>query len=970
MAELAIEISKTAVETLVNKVKSAIKEEAEKWQIVERDIVFIKDEFEMMQSFLNTASRESMKNQVARTWVRQVRDLSYDTEDCIEFVIHLDTKRLFWRRLLRSNMVQTLLPLDQAVAEIKQLKARAEQVNQRNMRYNLIGNSGEQEQQTSAPSKSSMDIFFKPRDAFDKHNSFSDLTGFLNIEEQDLQVVSVCGTGGDLGTISIIKKAYDDPDICKKFVCRAWVKMMNPFNPQEFIRSLLAGLYSPQEQGACVGVNVLASMKTTQDSILVDFMTRLQKNKYFIVIEDLRSVVEWNTIRSLLLDMNNGSRIIVSTQKLDIASLCTGQPYHVSLLREFSTDHSVYTFYKDLRKIPQDNKQIDCTCESVRDEDSKNWQEKHWQEKHSLFGRNSELNKLFQQLVINYGERLIVMSVCGIVGVGKSFLFQAFCNHHASKNAFMFRAKVNAPHPFDIMNFCRNLVLCFKLPSPDDETLIVLCWKHLEENQCLLVIDALWSKEDWDLIEANLISRDSKSCIIVITRDESIARHCAMSEDAMCNVQGLEADAALRLFEKDFPQVLKKCIFYLKVFTQSSTIRRSRLVRRWIAEGYSVGTDSNSIVEYTEKLIHELATLGMMEHAPETPTVAGDRTSCQINSLFLDYIISQETEENIFLPLEVSVLLGESGLSTERAGQHLAIASSWKRDKFVFDSLDFSQLRSLTVSREWRTFFISDRMRVLRVLDLEETNVKDEDIEQIVKQVPRLKFLSLRRCMSLSCLPESLGDLRQLETLDIRHTPVTKLPKSIKKLNRLQYIRASTRVEFAGHEPSTQRRSIHGHLDVCDGIVVPRGIGSLTALHTFGVLNISARGGKAILNALKNLTQLHKLGVSGMNRSNIKGFFSAIATHSHLQSLSLQLHKDKDYDWLDSAAWSTPGQFCELKVLEIACSSNLHVKFAEREMNDLELLKVHRLDGSSLQLSGIEHPSPAFAQTCLAQGFI
>lgn len=357
---------------------------------------------------------------------------------------------------------------------------------------------------------------------------------------------------------------------------------------------------------------------------------------------------------------------------------------------------------------------------------------------------------------------------------------------------------------------------------------------------------------------------------------------------------------------------------------------------------------------------------------------------------------------------------GGSSLNTQRAGQHLAIGSSWKRDKFVFDSLDFSQLRSLTVCREWRAFFVSDRMRVLRVLDLEETNVQDEDIEQIVKHLPRLKFLSLRRCMSLSCLPESLGDLRQLETLDIRHTPVTKLPKSIKKLQKLQYIRASTRVEFGGHEPSTQRRNSHGHLDVYDGIVVPRGIGSLTALHTFGVLNISVRGGKAILNALKNLTQLHKLGVSGINRSNIKGFFSAIASHSHLDSLSLQLHKDKDYDWLenkitppenlrrlkmhvhvekfqhwsclkvlgqirrlqslslrfktdqdvdlqfcdrlDSAAWSTPGQFCELKVLEIACSSSLHVKFAEREMNDLELLKVHCLDGSSLQLSGIEHP--------------
>ncbi|KAF8749754.1 hypothetical protein HU200_012554 [Digitaria exilis] len=792
-------------------------------------------------------------------------------------------------------MVQTLLPLDQAVAEIKQLKARAEEVNQRNLRYNLIGNSGEQEQQKSAASQSSMDIFIKPRDAFDKHSGLSDLTRFLTTEEQALQVVSVCATGGDLGTISIIKKAYDHQDICQKFDCRAWVKLMNPFNLQEFIRCLLAGFFanvSPQEQGAYVGVNMLASMKTTQDSILVDSMMRLRKNTYLIVIEDVSSVVEWNAIRSLLVDMNNGSRIVVSTQQLEIASLCTGQPYHVSLLREFSTDHCLHVLQDPstnstaslfmLSSYMQDSKHIECTCKSEMENNSK-----HWHEKHSLFGRHSEVKKLFQQLAVNYGERLIVISVCGIVGVGKSFLVQAFCNHYDLEDAFKFRIMVNAPHPFDIMNFCKNLVQCFELTSPEDEGVIVLCWKHLEEHPCLLVIDGLRSKEDWDLIEPNLLSRASKSCIIVITREESIARHCAMSEDAMYNVQGLEVSAALRLFEKeakshiepsrwdsnimeearllinkcgrlpklivalgeylakvpngngiweaqrlnanfmyalktrkgldsfgdvltwmystfqDFPQVLKKCIFYPSIFTQSSTIRRSRLVRRWIAEGYSVGTDSNSMVEYTEKLIHELATLGMMEHSPQTATVAGDKTSCQINSLFLDYIISRETEENIFLPLEVFVLRGESSLNTQRAGQHLAIASSWKRDKFVFDSLDFSQLRSLTVSREWRTFFVSDRMRVLRVLDLEETNVKDEDIEQIVKQLPRLKFLSLRRCMNLSCLPESLGDLRQLETLDIRHTPVSRLPKSIKRLKKLQYIRASTRVEFTGHEPST-----------------------------------------------------------------------------------------------------------------------------------------------------------------------
>ena len=64
-----IGVSRALIEALVEKAKSAMKQEAEQWHTLEREIVFIKDEFEMMKSFLNTADGERMKNQVARTWV-------------------------------------------------------------------------------------------------------------------------------------------------------------------------------------------------------------------------------------------------------------------------------------------------------------------------------------------------------------------------------------------------------------------------------------------------------------------------------------------------------------------------------------------------------------------------------------------------------------------------------------------------------------------------------------------------------------------------------------------------------------------------------------------------------------------------------------------------------------------------------------------------------------------------------------
>ncbi|CAN6363422.1 unnamed protein product [Urochloa humidicola] len=272
-------------------------------------------------------------------------------------------------------------------------------------------------------------------------------------------------------------------------------------------------------------------------------------------------------------------------------------------------------------------------------------------------------------------------------------------------------------------------------------------------------------------------------------------------------------------------------------------------------------------------------------------------------------------EENLVFALE-----GHCKKDIQRTGRHLAIDNSWDRDRSVFESIDLSLLRSLTVFGKWESFITSDKMKLLRVLDLEDVSsgVTNGDVKQIVKQLPRLKFLSLRGCKEISHLPGSLGGLKQLQTLDIRETSVIKLPKSIIKLEKLQYIRAGTakhhQASDAAENPPAApaappmsspcatlgsssylpKLRIHHRHGSHSGVKVPRGIGKLSSLHTLGVVNIHASGDDGIVEELKNLTQLHKLGVSGINRKNSEKFFSDISSLVHLESLSLKMQANQD----------------------------------------------------------------------------
>jgi hypothetical protein len=366
-ADLVLGLAKSAVEGTLSAAKSAIEEEKKLKKHMQRDLMLISDEFEMMHSFLNV-SRERASNEMVRTLVRQVRNMALDVEDCIESAVLVDMKPHWWSPLLGrlracgSRTCGLAAPpptaLDDAVAAIELLKSRVEAMGQRNGRYMQIGDCGGPEllsekthQQTGADA-TAVGILLEARDAKGKKKNSTprDLIKLINTEDHDLplQVISLWGSAGDLGVASIIKKTCDDQEIRQNFTCRAWVKLTRPFNLHEFIRSLLTQFYTnyclPQEstEGFLQPADVITA---SEAALMEEFKKQVSNQRYLVFLEDVSRAVDWEAVRVHLPNENTGSCVVVHTQQLEVASLCVGQSHQVLELEQFSSAHSVCVFF-------------------------------------------------------------------------------------------------------------------------------------------------------------------------------------------------------------------------------------------------------------------------------------------------------------------------------------------------------------------------------------------------------------------------------------------------------------------------------------------------------------------------------------------------------------------------------------------------------------------------------------------------
>jgi hypothetical protein len=248
----------------------------------------------------------------------------------------------------------------------------------------------------------------------------------------------------------------------------------------------------------------------------------------------------------------------------------------------------------------------------------------------------------------------------------------------------------------------------------------------------------------------------------------------------------------LRLSYNDLPFHLKTCLLSLGKYPEDQVIRKDVLVWSWIAEGFITPATGSTLQETGEGYFNELVNRSLIQPVHDNkysfhPDAEIEVYACQLHDMVLELIIKLSFEEGFATTLlSDSEQAGPSVMMHQRdIIRRLSLRNSNNTSASTIEKKQLFKVRSLDVFGPAELMPALSRFRVLRVLQLEDCSVLDKNCLKDLSNLYLLRFLRLHG-LKVSELPESIGKLESLETLDIRGTwSVILLPVSFGKLGKL-----------------------------------------------------------------------------------------------------------------------------------------------------------------------------------------
>jgi Leucine-rich repeat (LRR) protein len=219
---------------------------------------------------------------------------------------------------------------------------------------------------------------------------------------------------------------------------------------------------------------------------------------------------------------------------------------------------------------------------------------------------------------------------------------------------------------------------------------------------------------------------------------------------------------------------VKACFLYLSSFPENYTIKKGRLIWRWVAEGFIPQIGQASMWETGEGYFNELLCRKLIR--PVFDDNNDDQAVvCTVHPVIHEFIASLSRQED-FHTTAAELISGPFPYGTiRRFSVDCSRQENNEADTLKSSVIHLSAVRSLTVF--WAAGSVPDigTFKHLRVLDLEDTKSFDDQQAERIKHLFLLRYLGLGGT-NITKLPQQIMALKHLATLDLRRTKVRELP--------------------------------------------------------------------------------------------------------------------------------------------------------------------------------------------------
>ncbi|GJN38333.1 hypothetical protein PR202_gb27363 [Eleusine coracana subsp. coracana] len=326
--DLVVGGSGSTVKSLVSKLGSLLAQEYALIRGVRGDIQYINDELCSMQAFLtNLGPRDKDQDAQIQDWAKQIRDIAYDIEDCVDDFAHRfpddpgGSAIKMW-----IYEIRTWYPRRGIAGKIGELKKRAEHVGTRRTRYGVrdprprqdTGTSAGEAAYLAAENQVSSCQLVGVKEPVGMTDAIRKLELWVKEPKKERRVLSLVGFGG-VGKTTIAMALYRR--FGGQFEHRAVVTVSQKFDLGTVLQSILSQVMPQvalkEEKGRRP-----SKIETLENRLKKDLLQHLKGKRYFLLFDDLWSASVWEIIRNCLPADEVGSIIAVTTRFQAVTRTC------------------------------------------------------------------------------------------------------------------------------------------------------------------------------------------------------------------------------------------------------------------------------------------------------------------------------------------------------------------------------------------------------------------------------------------------------------------------------------------------------------------------------------------------------------------------------------------------------------------------------------------------------------------------